>query len=91
MTSPVLLQKEDMNLPDNYHVKIVYVTGKTDELELASHFYNKDSNILELWTKDNLCSWIPMDNVQRLEFDKSFSKIVEIRRKLEREKNDTTK
>jgi len=79
-----------IEVPETFFVKITYIDGSFDKLELKSHFYNKETNLLEFWTKDNICNWVPMNNVQRLEFDENFSKIVEIRRKLEKEKNDTT-
>jgi len=95
MSVPVWVPKEDQELPDNYKITVYYVNGKKEELEFASHtIIDKviipiDENInkyepascayLEYVTKDDLWGWIPMSSIQRLEFDKNFSKIVGIR------------
>lgn len=73
------LPKQDQNLPDSYHVTLYYVTGKSDEFDLASHHLNKETMMLEFWTTDDLCSWVPMSSLLRIEFDKNFSKMVAIK------------
>lgn len=75
------IPKDDDRLPDNYGIKIIYVNGKVEEFELASHFINKEINLLEFWTKDDFCHWVPISSIQRIELDKRFSKIIAIREK----------
>ena len=80
------IPKQDQKLPDNYSVKIVYITGKEEIFELASHRLN--SGLFEFETKDDLWNWVPISNVIRIEFDNRFSKIMPIK---ERELNDRNK
>lgn len=77
------IPKENQELPDSYRIEVLYVNGKKEEFDLASHFYNKDTGIFEFWTIDDLCNWIPATSIQRMQFSKEFSKIVAIRRKQE--------
>lgn len=75
------LPKVSSDMPDNYGVKIMYVTGKEEVFELASHNFVKETGTFEFVTKDDIWSWVPMSSVQRIEFDKRFSKIMAIREK----------
>ena len=75
------LKKSNQNLPDNYGVKIYYVTGKVETFELASHSFTKDSGLFEFTTKEDLWNWVPISSVQRIEFDKRFSEVMAIREK----------
>lgn len=84
--------KDNLELPDSYKIKVIYVSGKTDEIEVASHNIRDkviipvDQNtnryeasgcpFLEYVTKDDFWGWIPLSSIQRLEFDKNFSKII---------------
>jgi hypothetical protein len=120
MSTVPFLPKDDQALPDNYGMKILYVNGKTDDLELASHvtkdkiIFTKLAEIdvekdgkkekkiveqfdraevapvpfLEYVTKDDLWGWVPISSIQRLEFDKRFSKIIAIKNKQENEKEN---
>jgi hypothetical protein len=80
------IQKIFSDLPDNYAVVVKYVTGKEETLELASHNLNKELGIFEFVTKDDVWSWIPISSIQRLEFDKRFSKIMAIKEEDEKKK-----
>ncbi len=75
------LQKTNQNIPDNYGVKIYYVTGKVETFELASHTFTKDTGLFEFTTKEDLWNWVPMSSVQRIEFDKRFSEMMSIKEK----------
>lgn len=91
MISPVALQKEHKDFPDSYGIKVWYISGEQEEFELASHVYSKETQLFEFWSKDALVSWIPMSAIQRIEFDKNFTKIVEIKQETERKKNEGIK
>ncbi len=75
------LPKDNQELPDNYGAKVVYINGKIEELELASHFLNKEIGLLEVWTKEDICQWIPITNIQKIVFDKRFSQMIAIKEK----------
>lgn len=97
MVSPVLLQKEHMDLPDHYGMEIKYVTGNTDKLTIAGHrlidkVYEKGvlSGVMsvpffEIWTKDNEMVVLPLSSVISIKFDKNWSKIIDIKDKLQKE------
>lgn len=82
----VMLPKDDQALPDQYKMKITYVTGKAVEYEAASHALN--DGMLSLWTKDDLHHWIVMQNVMYVDFDKDFTKMMEVKAKHDRNKLD---
>mgnify|MGYP006971732990 CR=1 FL=1 len=81
MVSPVIMAKEHKDLPDSYGLKVFYIDGKTEELELASHAYDSSTGVMEAWLTDNVVTWIPFKTgtVKRFEFDKRFTKILEIK------------
>lgn len=79
MNSSFLLPKSNPDLPDSYEIKVHYLTGKVEVHQVASHAIIKDWNLLELVTKDDLWSWIPINAVARFEFDKAWSKTREIK------------
>lgn len=79
MTVLPFIQKENGGLPDSYGAKIFYVTGKQDEFELASHTLIQATGMIELVTEDDRFHLIPFSSIQRLEFDKRFSKIVALK------------
>ena len=75
----VFIPKDDQRLPDYYGVKIHYVTGKVDDLQIASHTFLKEIECLEFVTHEDLWYNVPVSSIVKLEFDKSFSKIVALR------------
>ena len=86
------LNKSNQNLPDNYGVKIYYVTGKVETFELASHTFTKETGLFEFTTKEDLWNWVPMSSVQRIEFDKRFSEVMAIREKeIQKQQNQSDK
>jgi len=74
------IPKEDQDLPDSFKIIITYVTGKTDEFDVVSTLPPKNG-ILELWTTDDECRYIIVENICKIEFDKEFSKVVAINKK----------
>lgn len=84
--SKVFLPKDDQKLPDFYKIKIEYITGQTKEFKVASHSFINSMRAIEILTFDNECVVVPMDNVV-LYFDKDFTKIMEIKEELEKQKS----
>ena len=72
------IPKDDQDLPDSYGMTIFYVNGKKEEFELAQHNLNKETGTVEFATKEDEWNWVPLSSVQRIQFDKQFSKIIEI-------------
>lgn len=81
------LPKENNELPDNYGAKFFYLSGGVDEFVLASHRLDPSNKILELLTADDLHMWVMLENVNRIEFNKNFSKIISLKEKMN---NETT-
>ncbi len=73
------LPKEDQELPDAYGITVMFVTGKREEYEVASHRI-KDA-VLEFVTSMDEWHLLPMSSVLELKFDKRFSKVVALREK----------
>jgi len=76
------IPKEDQRLPDSFKVVVSFVTGESEEIEVASTFAPRNG-IIEVWTKEDTCKYLVVENVTKLEFDKNFSKIVAIRKEQE--------
>jgi hypothetical protein len=90
--NPVLL-KDDSAIPDAYGITVSYVTGKVDEIEAASHrlidtvkdigktFGVMPSPFFEIWKTDDTMMFVPVQSIAKIEFDRRFSKLVEIKNK----------
>lgn len=81
MATRPFIPKEDHSLPDAYGIKVHFVHGKCEAFEVASHTFNTQTGVLELWTYEDECRWVPMSSVAYLAFDKRFSTVVEVARK----------
>ena len=91
MTNPIFLPKDDYDLPDSFKAKIHYINGKVEEFDLAQQF-PIENGVLEIVTKDDIWNWVFVNNVQRIEWDKNFSKMVAIREKIkQKEREDQLK
>ena len=85
------LPKEDQRLPNSYGIKVFYVDGTAEEFNAAAHRPDHANGILEIWTSDDLCRWIFMPHVLKLQFDKNFSKMVAIKAELDRKAKEAQK
>ena len=79
------LSKEDPEIPDSYSVSFLYVNGKKEDFELAQHQLNPSLGVMEFVTSEDLWNWVPLSSLQRLTFDKRFSKLMEIKTKSKEE------
>lgn len=76
-----LLPKDDDALPDYYGITVTLINSKVKEYEVASHSYLPGCNVLSIVTKDDLWVAIPLSNILEINYDKQFSKVVEIANK----------
>lgn len=75
------IPKDIAELPDNFGVKVFYVNGKTDEWEVVKFSPIKETGTIEAITKDDIIILVPISSIQKVEYDKRFSKIVALRKK----------
>lgn len=80
------IPKDDQELPDFFKVVIYYVSGVKEEINVASYQFIQATGMIEIITHEDLYRWIIMQNVLKVEFDKNFTKMIEIRQKIEKEK-----
>jgi len=86
MSARPFIPKDNQEIPDHYVMKVHYVTGKVEEFTVAQHVFDRERGLIDFCSKDDLWSWIPIANALRIEFDKNFSKLIEIANKAEIEK-----
>lgn len=79
--NPVLLPKEDPELPDHYGADIFYITGGSEKIEVASHAILKNAEVFEILTKDDEWVLLPLAGIKKIVLDKRWSKVVAIRAK----------
>lgn len=96
------IPKDDQRLPDYFTIKITYITGKEETIDVVSirHIgdtYNKGFktgtlNAYEIWTKDDIMLVRNKDTIVGIDYDKNWSKIVAIQEEqLMKEANDNEK
>lgn len=78
MVSPAILAKEHQDIPDSFIMKIHYVTGKMEEFEVSERG-GVELGAITFVTKDDIWHTVVIQNVLRIEYDKSYSKLVAIR------------
>lgn len=81
MTSPVLLKKEDIRLPDHYFVTFHPITGdKPIKYQVARHqFLNNDLRAIELTLSDRRYMVIALE-LGTFEFSQEFHDIVDLKK-----------
>lgn len=80
------IPKDDQSLPDFYQVEIIFLSGRKDILEIASHHLGE--KVFEVAGVDDIYRWYPVTSIEKISFDKSFSKIVEIKKRLSNKNKD---
>lgn len=90
MNAPIFIPKDQKDIPDSYKMKISYITGAVDEIEVVQHsIIDKVSNggevfgvsfapIVEYLTIKNTWGWIPISSIKRLDFDENCTKLMEL-------------
>ena len=76
------IKKEHPEIPDAYAVKIFYLDGKMEEFNVAQHRALTEISMLELVSNDDVWFLVPFSSIKKIEFDKNFSKIMDIKQKL---------
>lgn len=84
----VLIPKDIQELPDNFNIKIYYVTGKIDDLCVVSLVPIRITQTIEIWTSENIMLLIPIQSILKIEYDKNWTKIVEINRQNKEQQNN---
>lgn len=70
------IPKENPDLPDFYKIKLWYLDGRDEELELVGH--GIENGVLSMTTHDDHLSFVPLTSVKRAEFDHAFNKVREL-------------
>ena len=74
------IPKSNSKLPDHFGMKIFYVDGTNESFDVASFRIIKETNSLELVTKDDIWSLLILSSIRRIEFDKDYSKVIAVRK-----------
>jgi hypothetical protein len=81
------IQKDDQRLPDYFTIKVEFVTGKVKEIEVTSIIYLKENKMYEIWTKEDKMIILMQEAILAIEYDKEWTKIVEIKKELKEKEN----
>ncbi len=87
----IFIPGRNEELPTCYGIAVMYNGGCKEEFEATEHSYptvNKMAG-MEIVTADNSAILIPLSVIVRIEFDKRWMKIVEIKRKEENVSRET--
>lgn len=80
------IPKQDPEIPDCWEIKIHYVDGKVESFE-GYHFPITEIGIFEFITKENeVRHFVQMTSVRRIEFDRRYTKALQIQKKIKAEK-----
>lgn len=83
--TPWFAKEQDM--PNFYQATVRYLDGKHDIYNIVEHTLNETKTLLTLTTHEDICVWIPLATVKSIEFDKAFTKVVELNRKFKEAAN----
>jgi len=82
MDVKTFIPKDNHELPDYYVITVYYYDGKKEEIEVVSQQkIQPNINMLECFTKEDKVIWIPLSSVKKIEFDKNFTKVLELNAK----------
>ena len=82
----IFIPKDDQRLPDFFTVVVNYLTGRKETIEVASLKYITDMECYEIWTRENMMKVIYKGSLESLDYDKNWSKIVELKDEKDRKK-----
>jgi hypothetical protein len=73
------IPKEHSELPDQYGVRIYFLTGGFEDVEVVKHRIYPETQLLEYLTKEDEYELVPTASIKKMKFDKRFSKICQLR------------
>ena len=73
------IPKQCPGIPDSYGIKVHYHSGDIDSFQ-GLHSLIRDTQSLEIVTKDNEWTLIPMTSIKKVIFDKNFPKYLEAKK-----------
>lgn len=79
------IPKDNQEIPDFYKMSVIYLNGKQEEFDVVSHSFIAQSSMMEILTRDDEWKLIQLRSIYRIDFDKSFSKLVDLKKKQIRE------
>ena len=83
------IPKEHSELPDQYGIKILYLTGGFEDVEVVKHRIFPETQLMEYLTKEDQYELVPIASIKKIEFDKRFSKIVQLREEMNQKQKNT--
>lgn len=75
------IAKETPDAPDFYQLTVRYLDGKHDTYNVVEHAINDKENMLRIFTHEDNLMWIPLNAVKSIEFDKAWTKLMELKKK----------
>lgn len=73
------IPKEHSELPDQYGMKIHFLTGGFEDIEAVKHRIYPETQLVEYLTKEDEYELVPIASIKKIKFDKRFSKIIQLR------------
>lgn len=73
------IPKEHSELPDQYGIRIYFLTGGFEDIEIVSHRFYPETQIMEYLTTDDEYELVPIASIKKIKFDKRLSKISQLR------------
>lgn len=66
-------------MPDSYGIDISFKDGRSEHIDVVSHALIAESTILETFGVDDMFRWFPIADIHVLQFDKKFTKVIELK------------
>lgn len=77
------IPKEDQELPNDFGVQLTFHDKSKEEFRVVEH--HRDKEMYEMLTADDEFLWFPLTAIRKFKFDKDFSKIIELKRKSQKQ------
>lgn len=78
MNNIIMLDKENPQIPDNWGVEITYYDGTKETFDVVAH--SNSNGVFNFVTKDNEHKWRVLDKIKAIDFDKRFSKFIDLQK-----------
>ena len=77
------IPKQDDELPNSWKADIFFHDKSNIQLDIAEHHLS--DKLYEVMTSSDEILWIPLTSIKMIKFDKDFSKIIELKRKSQKQ------